>query len=172
MTYDRWKATEPAGDQDEGDPEYEAWLEATGRLEPIEEPESLDRWLAPLMIAIAFIALTAWSWRKWPDVLIDFGQQLYIPWQLASGKHLYKDIAMLHGPLSQHFNALWFRIFGPSFTVLIFVNLGVLAGLTTIVYHIFRMIGHRLMATTTCLIFLSVFGFSQYLRTGNYNYVS
>jgi len=30
-------------------------------------------------MGIAFILLSWLSWRKWPDPLIDFGQQLYVP---------------------------------------------------------------------------------------------
>ena len=81
------------------------------------------------MIVIVF-AMAFWSWRKWPDIQIDFGQQLYIPWQLASGKLLHKDIVILHGPLSQYFNAFWFKLFGPSLTVIIFLNLFILASMT------------------------------------------
>src|SRR4029453_11665988 len=79
-----------------------------------------EKWAGPSLIVMVFCVMAFWSWRKWPDLLIDFGQQLYIPWQLSSGKLLYKDIVILHGPLSQYFNAFWFRLFGPSLTPLIF----------------------------------------------------
>ena len=113
-----------------------------------------------------------WSWRKWPDILVDFGQQLYIPWQLASGRHLYTDIAYLHGPFSQHFNAIWFYLFGPSLTVLIYVNLGILACTTAIIYKTIRLFADRLTAASCAIIFLSVFGFSQYVGIGNYNWIT
>src|ERR1041385_832509 len=130
------------------------------------------KWTGPVAIAAAFVALTIWSWRKWPDVLIDFGQQLYIPWQLSRGAHLYTDIAFLHGPLSQHLNALLFRLFGVSFTVLIVVNLLMLAGLTAIVHRLVRAAADRLSAAIACLLLLTVFGFSQYVAAGNYNDVA
>src|ERR1043165_10183671 len=63
-----------------------------------------------LFLGIVFFVLTCWSWRKWTDVLIDFGLQLYTPWQLAQSKVLYRDVAYLAGgPLSQYFHALLFR---------------------------------------------------------------
>ncbi|HSE84806.1 MAG TPA: glycosyltransferase family 39 protein, partial [Candidatus Binatia bacterium] len=132
----------------------------------------IEIWVGPCLIAMLFALLAFWSWRKWPDLLIDFGQQLYIPWQLASGKLLYKDIVILHGPLSQHFNAFWFKLFGPSLTVIIFVNLAILACLTGIIYTTIRRIADRLTATVVCLLLLSLFGFSQYVEVGNYNYVT
>jgi hypothetical protein len=105
-----------------------------------------------------------WSWRKWPDLLVDFGQQLYIPWQLANGQHLYTDIAFLHGLFSQHFNAIWFRLFGPSLTVLIYVNLGILAGTTAIIYKTIRLFADRLTAAAcditfwACLVIRNMLG--------------
>ena len=99
-----------------------------------EKFEWFEKWAGPSLIVIVFSVMAFWSWRKWPDLLVDFGQQLYIPWQLAGGKLLYKDIVILHGPLSQYFNAFWFKLFGPSLTVLIFVNLAILACITVVIY--------------------------------------
>src|SRR5262245_52503009 len=134
--------------------------------------DGFKKWSGPSLIVIVFCALAFWSWRKWPDLLVDFGQQLYIPWQLASGKLLYKDIVILHGPLSQYFNSFWFKLFGPSLTVLIFVNLAILAGITVVLYKTVRRFADSLTATTVCLVLLILFGFSQYVRVGNYNYVT
>ncbi len=126
----------------------------------------------PGMIVIVFFAMAFWSWRKWPDIQIDFGQQLYIPWQLASGKLLYKDIVILHGPLSQYFNAFWFKLFGPSLTVIIFLNLFILAGMTGMIYLAIRRFADSFTATVACVVLLTLFGFSQYVGVGNYNYVT
>lgn len=133
---------------------------------------SLQRFVPVAVLAPVFVTLAAWSWRRWPDLLVDFGQQLYIPWRLAAGERLHQEITLLHGPLSQSLNALWFRLFGVSFTVLIFVNLAILALLTWIVYRIVRLIGSRLTATIACLVLLCLFGFSQYVKTGNYNFIA
>src|ERR1700736_2257824 len=78
---------------------------------------------AALAGAGAFFIAT--SWRKWPDPLIDFGQQLYNAWQLANGAVLYRDIGCLYGPLSEYFNAAVFRIFGPGLIIVVFANLAV-----------------------------------------------
>ncbi len=40
-------------------------------------------------IAAAFVVMAAWSWRTWPDVLVDYGRELYVPWRLAAGQTLY-----------------------------------------------------------------------------------
>jgi hypothetical protein len=125
-----------------------------------------------VLIAVVFLSLTIWSWRKWPDLLVDFGQQLYIPWRLANGEHLYTDLAFFHGPLSQYFNALWFYIFGPSLTILIYVNLIILACTTLIIYKNILFFSDRLTATSCAIFFLTVFGFAQYAGIGNYNWIT
>ena len=70
---------------------------------------------------LAFFALTWWSWRKWPDPLIDFGRELYVPWQITEGRVLYRDIESLFRPLFPYVNALWFRLFGVSLTTLVII---------------------------------------------------
>ncbi|MFQ5878133.1 MAG: glycosyltransferase family 39 protein [Acidobacteriota bacterium] len=124
------------------------------------------------LFALSFAAMAAWSWRRWPDLLADFGQQLYVPWRLASGEVLYRDIAWLHGPLSQHLNAAWFALFGTSFTTLVVANLAILAVALVLVHRIVASSTDRLTAFTATAVFLLVFAFSQYVRTGNYNFVS
>lgn len=128
-------------------------------------------WIGPVLIGLSFLALVRWSWRKWPDVFIDYGMELYIPWQLSLGKVLYTDIAWKHGPLAQYFNALCFRVGGVSLTTLIVVNLILVAILTALVYRFFLRAGSPLMATTVALVFLVVFAFSQYMQMGSFNYV-
>ena len=62
--------------------------------------------------------------------------------------------------------------FGPSLTVLIIVNLGILAAIATMLYTFVRSVTDYLTATVAGFILLAVFGFSQYVGTGNYNYVT
>src|SRR3989337_197721 len=81
--------------------------------------EWFPRWLGPALLVVAFVALAWWSWRKWPDLQYDFGNQLYLPWRLSEGQVLYADIDYKEGPLSQYLNALLFLLFGVSFTTLI-----------------------------------------------------
>jgi hypothetical protein len=122
--------------------------------------------------AAAFAALLGWSWRKWPDPLVDFGRELYVPWQLRNGRMLYRDIASLFGPLSPYINLLWFRLFGVSLMTLALMNTALLAALTAGVYHVIRAGTNRMTATTATLAAVLLFGFSQYLDVGNYNYIT
>ena len=133
---------------------------------------SVERWAGPLALAATGMVMLWWSWRKWPDILVDFGRELYVAWQLASGKRLYVDIAYFNGPLSPYINALWFRVFGTSFLTLALCNAALLAVLVGMLYTILTRIGGRFSATIACLVLLTLFGFAQFSIIGNYNFVS
>jgi hypothetical protein len=83
-------------------------------------------------------ALLWWSWRQWPDPLVDFGRELYLPWQINAGQVLYRDLASLFGPLSPYVNALWFRLFGPSLMTLAWGNLVIFSATVAGIYHLVR----------------------------------
>jgi hypothetical protein len=121
--------------------------------------------------AVTFVALTLWSWRKWADPLVDFGRELYVPWQLTNGKVLYRDIAHLFGPFSQYLNALWFRLFGVSLTTLIFSNLAILAATVAGIHYLFAATCGPTAATAASMVVLLLFGFSQYMDVGNYTFI-
>ena len=97
----------------------------------------------PLVIAVVSVAMLVWLWRSWPDVLIDFGRELYIAWQLAEGKALYTDIAYFNGPLSPYLNSIWFRLFGVSLTTLIVCNIIIVTVLIVLLYWVLMEIGYQ-----------------------------
>ena len=37
-------------------------------------------------------------WRRSGDLVIDFGRELYVPWQPSQGRVLYRDLAYLSWP--------------------------------------------------------------------------
>jgi hypothetical protein len=122
--------------------------------------------------ALTFAGLLAWSWRKWPDPLVDFGRELYIPWQITEGKVLFRDIASLFGPLSPYVNALWFRLFGMSLMSIALCNCAILAGTIGGIYHLLNASTDRVAAASATLTGVLLFGFSQYLDVGNYNFIT
>jgi 4-amino-4-deoxy-L-arabinose transferase-like glycosyltransferase len=126
---------------------------------------------AVLLFAIGG-AMLAWSWRTWPDILVDFGREAYVAWRLCEGDLLYRDVATLNGPLSPYWNALWCRALGPELTTFIAVNLGLLAGLIGVLYRLLRRAGDALAATTACALVLLLFAFGQFTEIGNYNFVT
>lgn len=136
---------------------------------------SSTRWLEFCGL-VALFALTvffvATSWRKWPDPLIDIGRELYVPWRLAHGAVLYHDVSEQYGPLSQYFNAALFRCFGPGLMVLVWANLIIFAGIIAALYWLCRQAWGAFAAFVACTVFIAVFGFSQFVPAGNYNYAT
>jgi hypothetical protein len=149
---------------------------ADAMLKLISELNKLQKYFKKLsspslIISIVFLSLTFWSWRKWPDILVDFGRELYIPWQLSIGKILYKDIAYLNGPFSPYFNTFLFKIFGVSLTTLVFSNLVILAVFICLLYFIIIKSCDKFTAMLSCVVFLCVFAFAHLVSIGNYNYI-
>ncbi|MBI9076556.1 MAG: hypothetical protein JEZ02_14210 [Desulfatibacillum sp.] len=132
----------------------------------------LSKWGPLLIISLAMVTMFGWTWGRWADPYIDLGRELYVPWQLAAGKVLYRDIAHFNGPLSPYFNALWFRIFGPGFGILAAVNCGVIIAITALLFNVLSYLADRLSATLASLVFICLFAFGIFLPLGNYTYVA
>jgi hypothetical protein len=126
-------------------------------------------WLFLALLTVFFLVT---SWRKWPDALIDFGHDLYIPWRLTQGSLLYRDIDDIYGPLSQYVNAAIFRRFGTSMMVLELANIVVFIAILIVIYVLFRAAWGKFAAFFSSAIFIAVFGFSQFISIGNYNYAA
>jgi len=125
-----------------------------------------------LLHAALFAGLAAWSWLKWPDPLVDFGRELYVPWQLTQGKVLYRDIESVFGPLSPYINALWMRLFGVSLLTVVVCNLAVFAATLAGIHILIRRSTDALTASVASVAVLVVSGFLQLDGVGNYNFVT
>jgi hypothetical protein len=127
--------------------------------------------LGPLVCVVVGVAMLVWTWGTWPDVLVDFGGELYVPWRLSVGDVLYRDVAYFTGPLSPYFNAAVFRVFGASFLALVVANLVVLAGIAVLLHRLVARIAGDLAAAAALVAFLTLFAFGQLESIGNSNYV-
>jgi hypothetical protein len=128
--------------------------------------------LATALLSSAFVAMAAFTWRKWVDPFVDFGQQMEIAREMAEGKVLYRDVALLHGPLSAGLDALLFRIFGATIAAVTTFNLAVVAALTALLFRLLEDAFDRFAATVGGLLFLLVFAFGQYTPASITNYVA
>lgn len=120
-------------------------------------------WVA--LIAVSFIFGLAVSWERWGNPLVDCGREMNQPLRLARGEMLYSDVRHIYGPLSPYINALLYKVFGPSLTVLyadgIFTAIVILAA----VYWLSRRVmGPVASAAAT----LSVMWLCAFKQAGNY----
>jgi hypothetical protein len=130
------------------------------------------RWLRFTWYAAFIVVMASRTWRKWPDLMIDFGRELYTPWRLSEGAVLSRDVATLFGPLSQMLNGSLFRVFGVSFSTLIAANLVGIALITVMIDIFFERAASALAAFAAASVFIGVFAFGQYTTLGNYTYVA
>ena len=94
-------------------------------------------------LLLATTALFVVSRGKWSDALIDSGNVWIIPFTISRGELLYRDVVYWFGPFTPYFHGMIFRIFGPSFSTLVFA--GVLGSIATIasLYYAIRRVASR-----------------------------
>jgi hypothetical protein len=131
----------------------------------------LEKFIGPSILALIGSYMLNLSWLKWPDLLIDYGRELYVPWQITKGKVLYADINHLYGPFSNYFNAFLFQIFGTGISTLAYFNIVIVIFITSIIYILIKSSFGELTATAAGIYFLVIFAFSQYTGISNYNFV-
>jgi 4-amino-4-deoxy-L-arabinose transferase-like glycosyltransferase len=131
----------------------------------------LTRLAGPIAILVTGVAMLAWTWRTWPDPLVDFGREAYLAWQVSKGKTLYVDVAHFNGPFSVYLNAAFFRLFGTSILALALANAAPAAGCVAMLYSILVRVADRLAATLAGLTFVTVFACARFVRLGNYNWL-
>src|SRR4051794_35228146 len=112
-------------------------------------------------------AMLAMSWRKWPDPIVDFGRELYVPWRITCGDVLYRDLAYFNGPLSAYFNAMVFRVFGVGMMQLVILNCIIFAGIVMLMHRLLLLAGDRFSAFLGGAALVSMFGFLQLVEIGN-----
>ena len=122
-------------------------------------------------LALLQAALLFWSWKRWADIAVDSGYNLYTTWQLSSGKVLYVDLAYYHGPLAPYADALAFHFLGESILSLAFFHALIAVCIAFLIGRIFLRFSERWTAFGASALFLILFACSQYTLVGNYNFV-
>ena len=138
-----------------------------------KEPRTSRRWwLTAGVVTVTGLVLLRWSWGKWLHPIVDFGRELYVPWQIVSGRTLQVDLAYFNGPLSPWLNALAFRLFGTSLLTLVCLNAIVLAATVALLVWLFGRFGRPLTAAVGAVFFLVCFAFADPTSSGTYNFMA
>jgi 4-amino-4-deoxy-L-arabinose transferase-like glycosyltransferase len=131
----------------------------------------LEKYIGPAILVLVGTYMLRLSWFKWPDLLIDYGRELYVPWQITQGKVLYAALNHLYGPLSHYLNAMLFQVFGVGLSTLAYFNICLVVLLVFLIYDLFKATCDDFIATVVGVCFLVVFAFSQYVGISNYNFI-
>lgn len=113
-----------------------------------EEPGVVRARIAAVLLpVIAAAASLAVSWQRWINPFVDSGRELDVPWRLAQGERLYRDITYYYGPLGPWVNALALRLFGNHWLVLEVVCGALSAVIFWLLFRLTRRAGSLLSAT-------------------------
>lgn len=138
----------------------------------MSQPHDTARWPDIASLLALFFALLALTWMRWPDALVDFWRNLYIPWRLSEGALLYVDVTDWYGPLPSLVVSAAFSLFGPGLEVLVAINTLVALGCLLLVRAVLLQVGDRRSAWVGSAVFVLVFCFGQYTLLGNYNFIT
>jgi hypothetical protein len=133
--------------------------------------EIAGAWAGPTLIVLVGLAMVAWTWRTWPDPLVDYGREIYVAWQIAKGRTLYVDLAYFNGPLASYVNGLVVRVFGPGMLVLAAANAIVAGACVAMLYALLVRTADRLAATLAGLAFVTIFATLRLIKVGNNNWL-
>lgn len=126
----------------------------------------------PGLTLLAFLYLTAASWQRWADPIIDFGQQAYLPWVLSEGAVLYRDVDYFHGPLAAYIHALLFYLSGPGILHLAIFNI-ILTGLTAVLLNaVLKHLAPASAARLGQVAFVGAFAFACHRGWAGLNFVT
>jgi hypothetical protein len=134
-------------------------------------PREIPPWVDVVLLAAIALTFLMRGWITWPDPVVDFGRELYVPWQISEGRSLYADIACHNGPFSPYFNALLFSLFGVGLRTLVWVNAAIATGVMALVYRVALRYAGRLAAFLACASFITLFCFAQFTPMGNFNWL-
>jgi hypothetical protein len=130
--------------------------------------------VAATCLAIAFIWYHYLNnyWGRWGSINVDFGRELYIPWQITQGKVLYRDVAHINGPLSPYFNAALFSVFGVSLNTIEIANLVISLIVASLIWKIVSFLTNHCVAGVTVIVFFLISVFSHDYGNGIYCFIS
>jgi hypothetical protein len=130
------------------------------------------KWAGVGLVVLANVVMALWFWGRAPDPIIDFGREIYMPWRILEGQHLYRDFTYFNGPFSPYFNALVFKIFGVSLQTLTITNLVLAMGMTALLYRFMLELGDRWSAAIALFTMPFVFTFAQLNGVPNFNWIT
>jgi hypothetical protein len=110
-----------------------------------------------------FLLLTALSWQRWIEPYVDTGRELMVPWRMAQGESLYREVRFFHGPLAPAISAAIDAVFGRHL-----LSRTLFAALISLVHleGLRRLAGRFLSAGRASLVTGAIVGTTWFLRPG------
>ena len=123
------------------------------------------------VVSACFLYLVSATWFKWGELIIDTSRELLTPYQLLSGKVIYKDIFYPYGFLPPYILAFLYMVFGVHINTAVACGLAVTIMMSVLLYRISRLFMDEAFSGLTVITFLFVFAFGFYVGNGIFNYI-
>ena len=123
--------------------------------------DSVERFVAPAAVGVAFLATAVLGWGRFGDLVVDVGRELDVPRRLLAGERLYADVRWYYGPLAPWLNAGLYRALGVHVSVLAGAGLASAALLTAVVYLLARRFTRPMSAAAAALAFVWLGAFAS-----------
>lgn len=123
----------------------------------------MSRRIGALLPLGVFLVLAAISWNRWIEPYVDTGRELMVPWRVAQGEALYRDVRFYYGPLAPWAAAAVDLVAGRSFAARI-----ALAALIALLHleALRRLAGRMLSPGRAVLVTSLVVAVTFFLRPG------
>jgi len=122
--------------------------------------------------ALFLAAMVVWGWDRGPDAFVDFGRELYVPWRLAEGDVLHRDIAWFNGPLAPWVLEAWMRAFGPTLDAVQALDAVVIALTALTLARLVERAAGGVAAWAAVVTFGGVFAVAQKSVGGNFLFLA
>jgi hypothetical protein len=123
------------------------------------------------IIGACFLFLVGVTWLKWGELVTDTSRELFTPYQLLTGRVIYKDIFYPYGFLPPYIIAFLYAAFGVHINTAVSCGLAVTVIMSVLLYRISRFFMDEIFSGLTVITFLFVFAFGFYVGNGIFNYI-
>ncbi len=116
-----------------------------------------------LLPGAVFLLLAAVSWNRWIEPFVDTGRELMVPWRVANGEALYRDVRFYYGPLAPYLSAAVDALAGNSLAA----RIALAAAVALLHLEALRRLARRLLPDgLAALTAALVVGVTFFLRPG------
>lgn len=122
----------------------------------------------PLIIILGLYLISfIITWGHCGDLILDCGREAYIPYAIAHGKALYRDIFCIYGPFPYLFNTFFYKIFGANLAILYIIGGTAGAVYTLGIYFSSREFLSKSISVCICALMM----YAVIFDTGIFNFI-
>ena len=115
-----------------------------------------------LGLLLVFLVCTIVSWGTFGALYYDCGREVLLPQWILEGKIIFKDVFAMYLPLPYYINALFYKIFGQSITILQILGCINTFIIIAVLYGIMRVFTDRYYSFSMCIFIILFYIFRSF----------